>query len=165
MAESKIEQQIEGIYQIKKGFCLIINIINFDGNENAKRKDSQQNVKLIERAFKYHGFEVVIKTDLNDDEMINLIDEQVNDEKCKLFDAFVLYIHTHGIADHILCKNSYEQDEKNKTKVTKVIHFHEIIKMFKDENCENLLNKPKIIFFDCCRTGDIILLIINYFIY
>ena len=150
MAESKMEQKIEKICKIKKGFCLIINIINFDGNEELRRNGSEENVKLIREAFEYHGFEVNDYCDLNNDEMTNLIDKQVNQERCKSFDAFVLYIHSHGIADSILCSNN------------KAIKFYEIIELFQDDICENLLEKPKLIFFDCCRTGLIILYIIYY---
>ena len=39
IAKGEMEQQI---YKITKGFCLIINIINFDGNEDAKREDSEK---------------------------------------------------------------------------------------------------------------------------
>ena len=45
MAKSEMEQQIENIHKITKGFCLIINIINFEGNEDAKREDSEENIK------------------------------------------------------------------------------------------------------------------------
>ena len=38
-----MEQQI---YKISKGFCLSINIINFDGNENAKREGSEKKIKV-----------------------------------------------------------------------------------------------------------------------
>ena len=143
----------ENIYKIQKGFCLIINIINFDGNEDAKRNGSEKNVELIKEAFEYHGFQVNDYCDLNNNQVLDLIDEQVNNKKCKSFDAFVLYINTHGIHDTILCKNSYEKNEKDEIVITKTIHFHEIIELFKDENCEYLLDKPKLIIFDCCRNG------------
>ena len=109
------------------------------------------NRALVKEAFEYDWFEVNNYCDLNDYEIIKLIDKQVNHEKCKRFNAFVLYIHTHGIADHILCKNSYEKNENDE--ITKVIHFHQIIELFKDQNCENLKNKPKLIFLDFCRKG------------
>ena len=79
---------------------------------------------------------------MNDNEILWLIDEQVNREECKSYDAFTLYIHTHGIDDTILCKNNNR------------IHFYQIVEIFKDENCEALKNKPKIIIFDCCRNGN-----------
>ena len=40
--------------------------------------------------------------------------------------AFVLYIHSHGIADLILCSNN------------KTVRFYEIIQEFNDEICKNL---------------------------
>ena len=163
MTESKIEEQIEvqigeqtdKIYKITNGFCLIINIINFDGKENLRRDGSEENVKLIKEAFEYHGFQVDDYSDLNYDEIIELINKKVDHENCRSFDAFVLYIHTHGILDHILCKNSFEKSENGEYIITKAIHFHEIIALFKNENCENLKNKPKLLFFDCCRSGEL----------
>ena len=133
-------ENIENIYKITKGFCLIINIINFDGNEKIRRDGSEEDVKLIREAFECHGFEVEDYYDLNDDQIINSIKELVNNEKYKFFDAFVLYIYTHGIADKILCKNS------------EYIHHQQIIELFSDENCLNLTNKPKLLFFDCGRS-------------
>ena len=44
MAESKLENEmneIEEIYKITNGVCLIINIINFDGKEELKREGSE----------------------------------------------------------------------------------------------------------------------------
>ena len=148
------EQLNEDIYRIRNGFCLIINIVNFDGREELRRDGSEENVKLIKEAFEYHGFKVNDHCNLNDDQVLDLIDKQVNDKECKLYGAFVLYIHTHGIADKILCTNSYEKNEKNEYVLAKAIHFYEIIELFEDENCEHLLNKPKLIFFDCCRNGE-----------
>ena len=129
------------IYKIIKGFCLIINIIDFDDRENLKRDGSEENVKLVREAFEYHGFEVESHRNLNNKQIIKLINEKVNNENSKSYDAFVLYIHTHGIADSILCSNN------------ELIKFYEIIGLFQDEICENFINKPKLIFFDCCRNG------------
>ena len=72
-------------------------------------------------------------------------------KKCKSFDAFIVYIHSHGIKNTILCKNSYERNEQNESVFRRVIHFDKIIELFKDENCENLKNKPKLIFLNFCR--------------
>ena len=149
------EVGLEKIYQIKKGFCLIINIINFDERKDLKRNGSEKSVRLIKEAFKYHGFKVKNYDDLNDYEILNLIDKQVNKIECKSYDAFVLYIHTHGFGDSILCKNSYVKDEANEVLLTNIIHFHQIIEIFKNENCENLLHRPKLIFFDCERNSKL----------
>ena len=66
----------------------------------------------------------------------------------------LLYIHTHGKKERILCKNSYERNEQNENVLTKVVHFDQIIQQFKDENCKNLINKPKLVFFDCFKSGE-----------
>ena len=50
----------------------------------------------------------------------------VDSEKCEKYDAFVLYIHTHGVADTILCNNSCIKIENNETTLTNVIHFNQI---------------------------------------
>ena len=66
--------------------------------------------------------------------------ELVNCENNKDFGAFALYIHTHGESENIIASN------------LKPIQMNDIIKLFKDENChQSLINKPKIIIFDCCR--------------
>ena len=162
--EKEQRYQFEKIYKITRGFCMIINIINFDEREDLKRNDSEENVKLVKEGFEHVGFEVNDYCDLNDYEIINLIDEKVNDEKTKPFDAFVLYIHSHAILDRILCKNSYERNQLNQVVLTRKIHFYQIIKLFKDENCEYLIDKPKIIIFDCNRTGKCKILIIFHLI-
>ena len=46
-----------------------------------------------------------------------------------------------------------EKDEKDEKVLIKIVYFHEIVKLFKDENCEYLKDKPKLIIFDCCRKG------------
>ena len=66
----------------------------------------------------------------------------IKKEECKEHDAFVLYIYTHGIQDTILCSNN------------RTLHFHEIIHLFRDENCQYLRNEPKLIFFDYRREGN-----------
>ena len=64
-------------------------------------------------------------------------------KKSIMKNAFVLYIHSHGIADLILCSNN------------KTVRFYEIIQEFNNEICKNLINKPKIIFFDSRRNGEL----------
>ena len=155
MTESGTENQeidFETIYKIRNGFCLIINIINFDEREDLRRNGSEENVKLIKEAFQLHRFQVQDYYHLTHHQIISLIDEEVDNQKCNLYDAFVLYIHIHGIEDTILCKNSYQRNQ-HEIVLTNVIHFEQIVELFKDENCQLLRNKPKLIFFDCCRKG------------
>ena len=92
---------------------------------------------------------------MNDDQILKIIDEHVDSEKCEKYDAFVLYIHTHGVADTILCNNSCIKIENNETTLTNVIHFNQITEIFKNDNYVHLINKPKLIFFDFCLKGKL----------
>lgn len=72
--------------------------------------------------------------------MLNLIDDDLNKVSANhMMDLW--YIHTDGIGHSILYKNN------------KKIYFNQIIQLFKDQNCEHLINKPKFICFDCCRNS------------
>ena len=121
------------------GFCVIINIVNIDGNEKLKRNDSIESVNLIRKAFEHLNFEVIIFTDLEDEKIKSKLNQILNNEECNLHDSFVLYIHSHGKEEGFLTANN------------KVIKFHEIYDLFSNKNCKNLMGKPKLIFFDCCR--------------
>ena len=97
MAQCKMETKFNKsgkIYKIKKGFCLIVNTTNSDTNEKVRINGSKQNVKKIKETFEHYGFQVNDYYNFNNYGVISLIDEQVNHEKCKSFDAFVLYICT-----------------------------------------------------------------------
>ena len=129
-------------YSYPRGFCIIINIVNYEiDNDDLRRDGSEESVNLISGIFKYYEFDVRIFTDLNDDKVLNTIEKFISDDECKDHDAFILYIFSHGVEDSILCSNN------------KLIHFSQIIELFKNQNCENLKDKLKFIFFDCCRKG------------
>ena len=51
------------------GFCVIINIVNFDGNDQLERSDSIYNVHLIRETFKNLNFKVKMFQDLKDFEI------------------------------------------------------------------------------------------------
>lgn len=141
MTETQTRKADDVIYKIKNGFCMIINIMNFDEREDLKRNGSEESVKLIKEAFEQTGFNVIDYVHLTDAQILNKIDQQINKDQCKPYDAFVLYIHSHGIQDTILCKNN------------QIIQFYQIIQIFKDDNSENWKNKPKMMVFDCCKDG------------
>ena len=122
-----------------RGFCVIFNMLNFDGNSQMDRSDSIQSVSLVQDTFERLQFDVKIYQDLSDEQLKNKLREFIDKEECKLHDCFVLYIHSHGKENGFITKNN------------KTIEFNEIIKMFCNKNCENFITKPKIIFFDCCR--------------
>ena len=100
---------------------------------------SNQSVSLVQDTFKRLQFDVKIYVDLSDEQLKNKLKEFVDKEESKSHDCFVLYIHSHGLENGFITANN------------KIIGFNEIKKVFCNKNCEKFINKPKIIFFDCCR--------------
>ena len=134
----------DDIYKITsnpRGFCVIFNMLNFDGNSQLDRSDSIKSVSLVQDTFERLQFDVKIYQDLSDVQLRNKLREFLDKEECKSHDCFVLYIHSHGLENGFITKNN------------QIIGFNEIMKMFCNEDCREFINKPKIIFFDCCREG------------
>ena len=127
--------------KISSGICVIIDIHKFD--DGHVRFGSEISVKFIDKAFQQLGFNVKTYTDLNSIQIFNVINELIESEECKNHDAFVLYIHTHGIGESVIAS------DRSRIKI------NDIIKLFTDENCPILINKPKILIFDCCRPDDL----------
>ena len=133
---------VENVYNTSSDpldFCVIVNIVNIDGNEQLKRNDSIESVNLIRKAFEYLNFEVRIFTHLKDRKVKSKLNEILNNEECNLHDSFVLYIHSHGKEEGFVAANN------------KIIQFHEIYDLFSNENCKKLIGKPKLIFFDMMK--------------
>ena len=124
-----------------RGFCVIFNVINFDGKDEINRNDSLESVSLVQKTFQLLKFDVKIHQDLSDEQLKKMLREYVDKEDCKLHDCFVLYIHSHGKEKGFITANE------------KTIGFNEIVEIFCNERCLNFIKKPKIIFFYCCRGG------------
>ena len=123
------------------GFCVIINIVNFDGNTQLERVDSIKSVYLISETFNQLNFKLKIFHDLKDYEIKSKLNQLLNSEECESYDCFVLYIHSHGKEHGFITANN------------NVIEYHEIFDLFSNKNSQKLIGKPKLILFDCCR-GD-----------
>ena len=136
---------IDDVYKMTSnplGFCVIINIINFDGKKELERSDSLESVYLISKAFKRLNFQIKPFQDLNDLEIKAKLSELLNSEECDSHDCFVLYIHSHG------------KEQGFYTSSNKVIKYDQVIQLFSNANCQKLIGKPKLIFFDCGRRKD-----------
>ena len=124
------------------GYCVIVNIINFDGAEERERSDSVKSVLLIEETFQKLNFIVKIFHDLSDVQMREKLTDLMSRDECDQHDCFVFYIHSHGQQNGFLMANN------------QVVKFHEVIQLFSDAKCKKFIGKPKLIFFDCCREGQ-----------
>ena len=144
----------ENDYKMSKfprGYCVIFNMIYFDDDEikivngeerwKWKRNDADKYIRILEFVFIELGFITQIYQNYNDEQLKHEINNIINSEECDDHDAIVLYIGTHGYGDGFYCSNK------------EFIKDQEIIDLFSNENCKRFFNKPKLIFFDHCRGG------------
>ena len=139
MLEIQKDKDIYSMTSDPLGCCVIINIINFDGDEYEERNDSFNDVCLIKTAFEALNFSVITYFDLKYEDIFFHLNELINRKECDHHDAFVLYIYSHGKNNGFITSDN------------KLIEFDDIIKFFSDKNCGKFSGKPKMIFFDCCR--------------
>ena len=140
----KIMEKFKDVYKMTSnplGFCVIISMVNFDGNKKLERSGAVDNVNLIEKTFKYLNFKVKIFTDLKDFEIKLKLNDLMSKDKCDSHDCFVLYIDSHGQQNGFLTSNN------------QVVEYREIFDIFSNANCEKFIRKPKILLIDCCRGG------------
>ena len=75
----------EDVYKMTSnplGYCLIINIINFDQDEERERIDSVKSVLLIQETFQKLNFKVKIFTDLSDVQMKQKLADLISRDEC-----------------------------------------------------------------------------------
>lgn len=117
------------IYNISSGICFMINLQYDDESEIC--------MKNIKEKFEQLNFDIKLYNEFNDIQIFNNLNEM-----CKYKDAFVLYIKSYGTEGNIITSN------KNKIKKA------DIIKLFTDQNCPDLIGKPKILIFDCYTSDN-----------
>ena len=134
--------EIYEMVKIPRGFCIIFNMITFD--HQGARNESEENVNKLKELFEQLNFEVKIYQNFTNEKLRNKLKRiigKLNSEQCVDHDAFILYIGTHGEESGFYCSDS------------KIIQYQQIIDLFTDESVDKFKNKPKLLFFDCCR-GD-----------
>ena len=141
MASNLIEDSVYKMTSNPLGFCVIINTVNIDGHEDLQRNNSIEYVNLIRKTFEHLNFKVKIFQDLKYKKIKLKINEILNSEECDKHDCFVLYIHSHGKEEGFITTNN------------RTMKFHEIYDLLSNAKCKKFINKPKLLFFDCCR-GD-----------
>lgn len=140
MAQNKIQKDVR--YKMTSnptGFCVIINMVNFEEDDEMERTDSIENVNLVKNTFEYLNFKVKMFQDLKDVEIKSKLTKILNSEEYNSHDCFVLYIDSHGKEHGFVTANN------------NVFEYHKIFELFCNANCQKLIGKPKIILFDCCR--------------
>ena len=139
MAQTKIQNDVFKMSSNPCGYCVIINIINFDEDDQMERSDSIKSVNLIRETFNNLNFKVKMFQDLNESQIMLTLNDLMNKEECDSHECFLLYIHSHGKENGFITANN------------KVFNFHDILMLFTNTNCKKFIGKPKLVFFDCCR--------------
>ena len=121
------------------GYCVIINNRQFQGNDEAFREGSEQDVESLRTLFESLRFEVIIKRDLKRDQ-IKGVAQAYGSKNHDKFVAFVLIVMSHG--DDKDCIFGVDDDSISVIKV---------MKEFQAERCPSLKGKPKIFIIQSCR--------------
>ena len=99
-------------------------------------------------------FDVQLINNLNIETMVHILSEFAQDDQTP-FDnsqAFILMVISHGAFDKVLGFDACQAIEfNNEIPYNDSKHISDIVDLFSDSNCPKLKNKPKLLFFTCCR--------------
>ncbi|NWX44704.1 CASPA protein, partial [Steatornis caripensis] len=125
-----------------RGFCLVINNVNFDGSLQ-QRKGSCKDAGELERVFTWLGLDVRTYTDLTSREIKELMQtwQCLQDHKDR--DCFICCILSHGESGAI-----YGKDEE-------LVSIRMIMSHFTAKQCPQLAEKPKLFFIQACQGKEI----------
>ncbi|XP_015681818.2 caspase-10 [Protobothrops mucrosquamatus] len=129
------QYKMDGQY---RGYCLIINNVNFEGNLR-KRKGSEKDAMELKRVFTWLGFKVKKYDDQTSTEIGKLLQFWQFSEDWKESDCLVCCILSHGKSGKI-----FGTDEC-------LIPIRAITSYFKANNCPLLAQKPKLFFIQACQ--------------
>lgn len=134
----------ESIYPIcskPRGYCLIINNVNFKIYE--ERKGSDLEALYLEKIFTQLDFKVLHYRNLTSMAMLECFKKIVQRPELSQHDAFISIILTHGDDSRVLIGT-----DASRLKVDDFTHF------FTNANCPQLNNKPKLFFIQACRGSN-----------
>lgn len=58
MAQSNTQNDVYKMESVPSGYCVIINMVNFDGNPEIERSHSFESVYLISKTLEYLNFKI-----------------------------------------------------------------------------------------------------------
>ncbi|NXJ89402.1 CASPA protein, partial [Corythaixoides concolor] len=125
-----------------RGFCLIINNVNF-GRSLQERRGSCKDAGELERVFTWLGLDVTTYTDLTSQEIKDLMQTWQQLQSHKDRDCFICCILSHGESGAI-----YGKDEE-------LVSIRMIMSHFTAKQCPQLAEKPKLFFIQACQGKEI----------
>ncbi|KFU84965.1 Caspase-10, partial [Chaetura pelagica] len=125
-----------------RGFCLVINNVNFDGSLQ-ERKGSCKDAEELKRVFTWLGLDVRTYSNLTSLEIRDLMRTWQHLQDHKDRDCFICCILSHGESGAI-----YGKDEE-------LVSIRTIMSHFTAKQCPQLAEKPKLFFIQACQGKEI----------
>uniref|UniRef100_A0A1Q3FLD2 Putative caspase-1 n=1 Tax=Culex tarsalis TaxID=7177 RepID=A0A1Q3FLD2_CULTA len=127
-----------------RGIIFIVNIIRYKNNTHPTRNGAEVDRDNLVSLFRQLGFKVFYYEDLTNEDFQWLVKELKNSPHLSA-ECFAFYILAHG--------NHNKGWDKIYLHENSILYVHDILKLFNNENCPKLINRPKLFFFSICR-GD-----------
>ena len=140
-----MSQDIEELsYPMKKesrGIGLII--VNHFKQTRDFRAGAQIEEENLSELFTSMGLKVRLKSELSSVAMIKLLEDTASDERLKNDSILAVAISSHGGKEGL---QGFDTERRRQ-----FVSPTQIRRIFNEENCPNLRNKPKILLLNCCR--------------
>ncbi|XP_067119685.1 caspase-3-like [Centruroides vittatus] len=120
------------------GKCLIVNNFDFHGIKET-RFGSDQDVKMLDSVFTQLKYEVVTHIDKSAEDIKKIFEDFSKDPEHCYADSCIIIIMSHGRKDIIYGTCGDE------------VKLKDIFKLFNNEKCGALKNKPKLFFIQACQ--------------
>lgn len=124
--------------QIPRGYAILINNL-FENEGDKERLGASIDVKKLEAIFRRLNFTVEVGNNLSRNKLFEFLRKIAADPKLNSHNALIMVLMSHGKSQLFQCSDNNH------------VEFNEIVNIFSDTNCAYLIDKPKIIIFNCCR--------------
>ncbi|CAG2114935.1 unnamed protein product [Medioppia subpectinata] len=144
-AQPMIGSQFYAMKSNPRGYCLIFNIIDFPDHsiQFPHRLGSESEGFRLKKIFEQLHFEVNIIKNPNKKDIETTVEEYSQKEELLKHDCFVLIVLSHGKDGGVFVASD-----------GLYIAYKDIVEQLNNRNCKNLIKKPKLFFFSCCRGHD-----------
>ena len=105
------------------------------------REGSEKDVERFKLLFNKFNYYVEVVENLNKEMFHKKLSAKALDESLKNHDIFVMIIMSHGVEDHVMTSDG------------QYLSYDEILNLFSNEHCPQLIGKPKVFIFNCCRAN------------
>ena len=124
--------------EMPRGYAILINNL-FENGGDKERLGGSIDVKKLEAIFGRLNFTVKVGNNFSKNKLFEFLTKIADDPQLNYHNALIMVLMSHGKSQLFQCSdNNYAE-------------FNEIANIFSDANCTYLIDKPKIIVFNCCR--------------